>query len=410
VRRNTKADASIFLIIAIVLLLGGGIFIVSNVLRSDPIEEALSGNEIINLLLVLEGEEAPLGCYVLMYSPQNNRAAAISIPGDVGLILKSIDRVGRIDSVYDPKNTEIFQGEVENLLELTIRYSVVFELEKFGKIVDLIGGVELFIPSELRIYDEVPILFPSGNTRLDGDKAKQYLSYELPEEDQTEINLRRERLFLSFLESLGEQKVLLEDREAGKLFYSLLKTGMNRLTRKRLFESLSALDIDRVTMQSIAGSYQEVSGQSLLLPHYNGTVIKDIVRQTQRSLAQQVQGSLAERIFTVEILNGTSTTGLASRTAELLRGFHYDVVSEKNADRNDYEQTEIIDHTGLDDVAATLGGIIQCENIRYEERIPVGGAAALPGVPAPGFDSDQYGADFVLILGKDFNGRIVTGK
>jgi anionic cell wall polymer biosynthesis LytR-Cps2A-Psr (LCP) family protein len=399
VRRNTKADASVFLIIAIVLLLGAGIFVISNVLRSDPIEGALSGNEIINILLVFEGEEKPLGSYVLMYSPQNNRAAAISIPGDVGLILKSLDKVGRIDSVYDPKNIEVFQGEVENLLELAVKYSVVFELEKFGKIVDLIGGAELFIPSEVEIYDEVPILFPSGNTRLDGDKAKQYLSYELPEEDQIEINLRRERLFLGFLKSLGEQNVLLENREAGRLFYPQLKTGMNRLTRQRLFESLSVLDIDRVTMQSIAGNYQEVSGQPLLLPHYNGTVIKDIVRQTQRSLALQVQGSLAERIFTVEVLNGTPANGLASRTAELVRGFHYDVISTGNADRKDYELTEVIDHTGLEDVAATFAGIIRCKNIHYEAR-----------AAGTGFDMDQYGADFTLILGKDFNGRIVTGN
>jgi anionic cell wall polymer biosynthesis LytR-Cps2A-Psr (LCP) family protein len=409
VRRSAKADTSIFLIFAIVLLLAGGVFVVSNVLRSDPIEEALSGNEILNILMVFEGEEGPLGSYVLIYSPQNNRAAAISIPGDVGLILKSVDRVDRIDSVYDPKNTEAFQGEVENLLELTVNYAVVFELEKFGKIVDLIGGVELFIPSELRVYDEVPILFPSGNTRLDGDKAKQYISYELPEEDQAEINLRRERFFLGFLKSLGEQNVLLKDREAGGLFYGLLKTGMDRLTRKRLFEALSALDIDRVSMQSVAGSYQEVSGQNLLLPHYNGTVIKDIVRQTQRSLAQQVQGSLAERIFTVEILNGTPTTGLAARTAEHIRGFHYDVISTGNADRNDYEQTEIIDRTGLEEVAATFAGIIRCKNIRYEERAS-GAPAELPGLPGADFDSDQYGADFVLIIGKDFNGRVVTGN
>jgi anionic cell wall polymer biosynthesis LytR-Cps2A-Psr (LCP) family protein len=396
VRRNTKLDASIFLIAAIVLLMAGSVFVISTALRSDPIEEALSKNEVINVLLVFEGEEKVLSAFVLMYAPQNNRAAVIFVPGETGLILQSIDQVGSIDSVYDPKNIEPFRDEIENLLELTIKYSVVFEQEKFGRMVDLIGGVELFIPTAVEYYEEPPILFPSGTAMLDGDKAKQYLSFELSGEEQGEIYLRRERIFLGFLKSLGEQHTLLQNRAAGGLFYPLLKTEMSMFTRKRLFEALSALDMDRIGVQGIAGDYRDVSGRKLLLPSYNGTVIKDIVRQAQRSLSQQVRDSLAERMFTVEILNGTSVTGLAVRTSELIRGFRYDVVSTGNADRGDYEKTEVIDRSGIDGAADNFAGIIRCENIRQEARMP---------------DIDlEYKADFTLILGKDFNGRIVTGN
>ncbi|GHV85367.1 LytR family transcriptional regulator [Spirochaetia bacterium] len=397
-----KADVSTFLLLAIVLLLGGGILFTFNVLRSDPIEEALAGEELINILFVLEANEKPLSSYVVMYSPMNNRAAAISIPGDTGRILKTVNKVDRLDSVYRSNNSGDFELEVEELLGLSIDYSVVFETEKLSKIIDVIGGVEIFIPNAIEIYGEETILFPSGNTRLDGDKGIAYIVFELPEESKNEVELRRERFFLGLLKSLGEHNVLFRNASIGRYFYPLLKTGMNNLTRRRLFAALSSLDIDRISIQEVAGNYREVSDQELLMPYYDGTVIKDVVRQAHRSLIQKTQGTLVERVFTVEVLNGTTATGLATRTAELIRGFNYDVISTGNAGRNDYETTEIIDRTGLENVAASFAAVIRCKNVRFESRIP-------DEIVDPG-QNTEYRADFTLIIGKDFNGRVVTGN
>jgi len=341
-----KADKSVFLLLAIVALLAGGILYTLNVLRSDPIEEALTGEELINILFVFEHEQKPLGSYVIMYSPMNNRAAAISVPGDTGKILKTEDKVDRLDSVYRSANIDPYKTEIEELLGLSVSYSVVFETGKLSKIIDVLGGVDIFIPNAIQVYGDEIILFSSGNTNLDGDKGIQYIVFELPEEDSNDPALRRERFFLGLLNSIGEKNGLLRDASIARYFYPFLNTRMNRLTQRKLFQALAALDIDRINIQAVSGNYREVSGQRLLLPYYDGTVIRDVVRQAQRSLVQKTQGTLIERVFTVEILNGTTTTGLASRTAELIRGFNYDVIATGNADRNDYENTEIIDRTG----------------------------------------------------------------
>jgi hypothetical protein len=107
----------------------------------------------------------------------------------------------------------------------------------------------------------------------------------------------------------------------------------------------------------------------------------------------------------VEILNGTATIGLAGRTAELLRSFGYDVISIGNADRNDYWDTQIIDRSGFKEMAETFAGIIRCGNIRFESQIsddPVSDAGI-------NMQNLEYKADFILIIGRDFNGRYVTG-
>jgi anionic cell wall polymer biosynthesis LytR-Cps2A-Psr (LCP) family protein len=404
--RQTGTDASVFLLAVIIALLGAGAFFTVMALRQDPIEEALSGDRVINTLFVFESGGKPLASYVLMYYPGTKRAAVFDIPGEIGLIIQRINRVDRIDAVYNSQNISAFASEIEALLEIDINFSLVYDLPSLGKIVDLIEGVDLFIPTAVSVYDPGGIvLFPSGVSRLDGDKALLYLTYSLPDEGSDLMVFRRQRFFLGFIKRLGEKNEVLKNSSMNQAFQPLMKASMNQRTRIRLFDELSSIDTDRMNVQSIGGNYREVSGQTLLFPFYDGSLIKDIVRQSLGALIRQTEGSLEERIFTVEVLNGTGTAGLAGRTADLLRGFGYDVISIGNADHWDYGVTEIIDRSGSPEVARIFADIIRCTNIRSDTLVPE-------------LDMDlnielqnlEYRSDFTLIIGRDFNGRYVTGE
>jgi anionic cell wall polymer biosynthesis LytR-Cps2A-Psr (LCP) family protein len=226
--RKTKGDASVFLLVLILLLLGGGVFLIVLAMRSDPIEEALSGDRPISTLFVIEDHKKPLSSYVLFYYPPTRRAAIFDIPGEVGLILSRINRVDRIDTVYDPGRTALFEAEVEKLLGIEINFSIIMELENLGKVVDLIEGVELFIPAPVEIYEEdAMILFPYGKTRLDGDKSRSYVTYEFPEEDRELAYFRRQRFFAGLIKRLGEKTEYLKKPGVAQLYQPLLKTAMD---------------------------------------------------------------------------------------------------------------------------------------------------------------------------------------
>ncbi|GHT92887.1 LytR family transcriptional regulator [Spirochaetia bacterium] len=403
--RKAKIDASIFLLAAIVLLLAGGIFFTVFALRSDPIEEALSEGRVINTLFVIEKNGKPLSSYVLMFYPATKRATIFDIPGDLGLIIQNIDRVDRIDTLYESQRIAGFKNEVVSLLGTEINFSIVIKETDLGKVVDLLEGVDIFIPSPVEIYEETgTILFPSGVVRLDGDKARLYVTYELPEEDQELAVFRRQRFFLGLIKRLAEMNGVLKNPQVESVFHPLLTVSMNRNALRHLFEELTGLDTDRTNIQSVGGNFREVSGQTLLFPFYDGSLIKDIVRQSLVSLTRQAEGSLSDRVFTVEVLNGTPANGLAGRTAELLRGFGYDVISIGNADRNDYERTEIIDRSGFEDVVKTFGEVIRCNNIRSEASVDI--------LESPDIELNiqnlEYRADFTLIIGSDFNGRYAS--
>jgi len=399
--RKAKVDASVLLLVLIALLFAGGTVFAVFYLRSDPIEESLEADKVINTLFVVEDKGKPLCSYVLMYYPATKRAAVFDVPGSLGLIIQRINRVDRIDTIYDPRKISPFVSEIGKLLGIEIPFSVIITLENLGKITDLIEGVDIFIPSPVEEYQDGYILFPSGISSLDGDKARIYITYELPEESSELASFRRQRFFMGFIKRLGEQNRFLKNPQAAQIFQSLLKTEIKARVAAKLFDEFAGIDTDRVSIQSVGGNVREHSGQPLIFPHWDGSLIKEIVRQTLGSLVRPPESSLGDRVFTVEVRNGTAVSGLAGRTAELFRGFGYDIISIGNAERNDIDKTLIIDRSGYENMVKTFGDVIRCRNIQYESIAPSNPEIDL------NIQNFEYRADFVLIIGKDFNGRYV---
>jgi anionic cell wall polymer biosynthesis LytR-Cps2A-Psr (LCP) family protein len=407
--RRNKADASAVILTVIILIFAAGVVFTVYTLRFDPIDDAVTADRVVNVLFVFEHQEKPLSSFVLMCYPATGKAAIFDIPGDIGLIIRHLNRVDRIDTAYDPRNAASFRTEIEGLLGVEINYSFVINTESLGRAVDLIEGVELLIPSPVEIYSPDLILFPSGKVRLDGDKARMYMTYEIPEEDREMAVFRRQRFFLGFLRRLGEMNETLKNPEAARLFRSCFNSPVTQRTKTRLFDEFAAIDADRTNIQAVSGNFRTVSGQTLLLPHYNGSLIKEIVRQSLGTLTRRTEAYASERVFTVEVLNGTSINGQAGRTAELLRGFGYDVISIGNAGRNDYAQTQIIDRSGLEDMARGFGEIIRCTSIRFESPVSDIPEPGSPEADLP-IQNFEYLPDFTLIIGRDFDGRYVSDR
>jgi hypothetical protein len=183
----------------------------------------------------------------------------------------------------------------------------------------------------------------------------------------------------------------------------MIKTSMPIGLQTRFFNELAVLDTDRVNIQTVGGNVREVSGQMLLFPYYDGSLIKEIVHQSLATLTL-AEGDFSGRVFTVEVLNGTSVTGLAGRTAELLRNFGYDVIAVGNTERDDHRITQVIARSGFQDAAKNFADIIRCENIEFESPLPEDTSLDI-GI---NIQNLEYKADFTLILGRDFNGRYVT--
>lgn len=382
-----KSVIPLALILVLVLASAAGLAIL---LGDDAVEEAIKADRILNVLFVFDRGGKAAATELFFFYPATGRGAVLDVPGDTGLILSSQKRVDRIDAVYKPRSLETYREEIEGLLATKVTYRIHLDEKGFADAVDLLEGLELFIPQEISVEEPEPVRLPRGAVFLDGDKVGQYLAYVDPEEAEGEAAARRQKLFQAFIRRIGEKAAWVSRPEVFPRFRACFRTDLADEAFRRLIGELARLDADRLVLQRVTGAYRSVDGKRLLFPHYDGELVKDIVKQTLNALSA-TGATVGDKIFTVEILNGTPARGLAKRTAEIFQSFGYDVVSVGNATRDDYERTVVVDRLDNPEAARNLGAVIRCTNT------------------SPGGEGEAV-SDFTIILGGDFNGRYCSAR
>lgn len=393
---RNNGHSGLFFLLMFLILAGVGTFIFLS-LRVDTVEESLKNNSVIKTLFVLEDKDQVLFTDVFIYYPVSQRGALINILGNTGAIFQSLGRVDRIDAIYTEKGIDVYKSEIEKLIGQEIPFYVEMNLSRFGELTDMMGGLKVFVPSpvDVKTDEGERWLLPSGAVNLDGDKINTYLTYSKVEEDESEIIERRQNVMIAFLSALNRESNQLLEKNCFPLYAEKMNSNLSEKDLRRLFSEISNIDSERLVPQTITGSSRLVDGKMLLFPYYDGQLIKDVVKQATISLVSLDDVSI-NRIYVLEIQNGTTTQGLARNTAALLKSTGYDVLSTVNAERNDWEKTLIINHIGNAEIAKNLGDFIHCTNIVDEEIKP----------DSDGSESNSN-VDFTIILGKDFDGRYV---
>jgi anionic cell wall polymer biosynthesis LytR-Cps2A-Psr (LCP) family protein len=381
-------DKSIVFLVAILAIIVVAVVAMVNALRTDPVEDAVKGERMINVAVILERDGKPDTTEILMYYPGNARAALLDVPSETGLIIKSLNRVDMISAVYDPGSPKAFMEEVGRLTGATIDWYLILDQPSLSSLTDLLDGLPIFLPNRVStVVNENPINLPSGFVVLDGRKASVYAAYDDPDIPDSELVLKRQSLVQALLRRLGERSTYVMRDDVYPVIQKRFRTNLRPDSLRILLGELARLEVDRIVLQRLTGTYRSVEDTVLLFPHYDGELVKDIVKQSLNALLNADTTAIADKVFTIEILNGTTVRGLAQKTAEIFQSFGYEVVSVGNAPSTDVAKTSVVDRYGDKPTAQTVANVIRCKVVE-DEAVP----SASP-------------ADFVIILGKDFNGR-----
>lgn len=395
-RLKQEQKGSLFLLMILVIIIAVSAFFYFS-LKEDPVADILSQEQIVKILMVMEGQDEVLNTSVLFYYPSSHRGAVINIPENVGSIYNSIGRVDRIDQIYIEKGISTYKTEIERLIGTNIPFNLVITLEDFQKLTDMLGGIKVLVPSPIDAISPTGEhwLLPSGAVSLDGDKIATYLEYSIDDETDSSVNERRQNIVVAFLSALNRNYSTIFTKQNFKFYSKYFSANIDNAGLYELLQEVANIDSERIVPQSVTGTRRIVDGKELIFPYYDGQLIKDVVMQTVNSLVSE-SGTLSSRVYVLEIKNGTTTQGLAHNTSALLRSAGYDVLRTLNADSNNIEKTEIIDHIGNPEAVKSLGNFIRCTNITEEEI----------DLNVEYVDSSQN-VDFTLILGSDFDGRYV---
>ncbi|MFW5776183.1 MAG: LCP family protein [Spirochaetota bacterium] len=384
-------DKGVIVLGLIVVVIAATAVIVALSVRTDEISDLVAADGQLAMVIVIEPEEGPLSTQVLFYEFSTDRGALFDVPAETGTVVRSLNRVDSVDTVFYTDGAAAYAEQVGALLGVRIPFYLYLGEDSLEAVVDLVEGVPLFV-TDLPNEGPEAVRIPSGDVVLDGAKSLEYLRYRGDGERDRERIARHQKLVISLLEEIGNSHEMLENRAAARVFASHVDTNVERDAFVSLAAELDALENDRMITRQIEGAYRRVetgeSEEMLLFPHQEGRWLKESVRQVVENLSSDESIRDENIVIRLEILNGTDVSGLASRSAELYRSYGFDVVSVGNAQSNEIEDTLVVDRVGSDVFAERTADIIR----------------------APLVESDvdpQAAVDVTVILGKDFDGRYV---
>lgn len=305
----------------------------------------------------------------------HTRAVAVSIPRDSLVTVPSCrlpdgnwtapQHDVMFNSAYSVGQTETgnpacTQNTVEALTGLKVDHTIVVDFKGFSALTEAIGGVRVCLPNPVYQGDLNPslgtsgkLLFPAGVQEVAGDKALQYVRIRHGLGDGSDIGrIRRQQAFLS--------SVVMKVRREGLTTQHLLPI-VNAATDNMTFDPTLGTP---AKLLSFAMTMRKITPQNIsfvTIPwQYDGPRVR-IVQQDARRLwaALRADQPLDEKPpkpkkdpsgkkdavpvkgVPVTVLNGTTVTGLAGRTADRLEreGFTIDTIG--NAPESGYVSSQI---------------------------------------------------------------------
>ena len=238
-KKKMKLWKKIFLIILLILLIAGGAFayrvhrnggglsgMLATVVGHDE-ETRKSLGELQVLLMGVSTDQEGVALtdtiIVASYNPNTQKAVLLSIPRDsfTGTNTKRAVAADKINAIYnltrDPMKTV---EAVNELTGLDLQYYAIVQTEALIELVDAIGPIEYYVPTDMNYDDtsqDLHIHFEEGLQEIDGQAAEELLRFRknndgtsFPEEygDNDVGRMRNQREFIT---AVVEQTVKLEN-------------------------------------------------------------------------------------------------------------------------------------------------------------------------------------------------------
>lgn len=424
--------------LAMVLLIGGflfakGYFNLHKVFKGGGSAAALNkdvnpsllkgeGDGRVNILLLGRGGEGHEGAdltdtlLVASIDPVNNKAALVSLPRDFWVSTEYGS--SKVNAVFanakakalkknsdkkkaDAAGAAAVQQEMTDILGIPMHYYGIVDFEAFKKAVDTVGGVDINITSQTAVKEKLwdPTIGKNyyldvqpGMQHFDGQRALFFARSRHTSARGDFDRAERQRLFIQALtQKVASAKTYTNPVKVSQLmdaFGSHVATDMSIDDAMRLqsiakkignhFDSVDLADPAKPLVKT-----GMISGQSVVMPvagPNDYSEIKNLVRNKLRD------GYLASENAEVTVLNGTAIPGLASKKAEELKSYGYNVVTVADAPTQSYQKTTVVD--------LSKGSKKYTKNY-LEKRFGVKVATQLPD------QAIQPGtASFVIILGQ----------
>lgn len=301
---------------------------VTSAVKADGIVNILvSGVDIGDPKANLNDDQKRTDTIILVnYNPKTGVLNLVSIPRDTLIKIKGHNQKINASNVLGGDG--YLTKAVEDLLDIDVNYTARINYEGFRKLIDAIGGVDMYITRNM-YYDDASqnlhIYFKKGTTvHLDGDKAEEFFRWRenndgtgLADGDIGRIN--NQHLFIQkVIEKVKTPAILARIPSIMSIVPQYVSTSMKPEEMLKYAVTFANLDKSKIAMSTLKGTTPMIGGVSYFVydEKQNAELLASI-KGTGSGSADAAE--LDKSAVKIEVLNGTTRTGLAANYAAKLK-------------------------------------------------------------------------------------------
>lgn len=241
----------------------------------DSIRNNEKLNERINVLLLgiddgdseaAESEPKRTDAIILLsFDPQENKVAVLSIPRDTKVILPGHRDPDKINAAYAYGGAVMAKQTVANLLRVPIHYYALADWRGFIEVVNLIGGVDIYVDKDMYYedpYADLVIDIKHGYQHMDGSTAGKYVRFRKDELGDIGRVQRQQQ----FLKAAAQQIFSVQNMtKLSSLMTTLdkyVETDLNALTILKAANSFKIFGDDKLRSCMLYGTFDDSTGVS----------------------------------------------------------------------------------------------------------------------------------------------------
>lgn len=319
---------------------------------------------------------------ILLHLPADRSGAvAVSIPRDTWVELPTcVNEGGKTVGGYEAKFNEAYMlggpactvKGVEELTGVHIDHFMVINFQGFKDVVNALGGVDICLTKAVN-DPKSGLVLPAGNQTVRDEDALAFVRARKTLGDGSDIQrIKRQQQFLSSMIRKATSAGILLNPSA---LYSLLDVASQSLTTDSGLAGTGALqdfilsvrDMKPEDITFLTAPWKERGdGANVVIDTEAAQPLWDAIKNdtvyapiAKTSGTGQPRLRVAPSSIEINVLNGTSTAGLASKAAEELQKAGFIVINVGDADASTYTESTIKFAPGSTDASKTLGWAVE---------------------------------------------------
>lgn len=229
--------------------------------------------DMVNILIVGSNSGLTDTIMVASVNPSTQKITLISVPRDLYVNGR------KINAIYTHHGVERLEQALEDILGLKISEYIAVDLKSFPKIIDAIGGVDIYVEKDLADY-QYPTAnkgyqtfsIAAGQHHMDGDAAEKYSRSRKSTSDFDRA--KRQQQVIEALYRKAKELKIADDKTKAIEMYNTLKEYVHTdldvfstLAYAKMFKNYEIERNNVLTSSNYLYSMINVSGAYILLPN-----------------------------------------------------------------------------------------------------------------------------------------------